>query len=260
MERLQKVLARAGLGSRRACEDLIRRGRIAINGKTVTELGTRVDPERSAIRIDGEPVRPQSLVYYLLYKPRGTVCSNLSQFGEKRVIDLVPGAKERLYTVGRLDWDSEGLLVLTNDGELCQLLAHPRHGVTKTYRVELEGELRGNALERVQKGVWLSEGKSARARVRILFRSRQTTAIEFTIAEGKNREVRRIFARVGYPVKRLVRVKIGRMGLGKLRPGEFVRTTRQDILRWTRPSDLSLDPQPPNLKFQRSPKSRLPSG
>jgi 23S rRNA pseudouridine2605 synthase len=143
MERLQKVLARAGFGSRRACEMLITEGRVTVDGAVVRELGIRVDPGTAAITCDGLPVKPQPTVYYAVHKPTGVLCTNSDPQGRKTVFDLLPPSVERIYCVGRLDEDSEGLLVVTNDGTLCNLLTHPRYGVTKTYHVVVQGELGG---------------------------------------------------------------------------------------------------------------------
>lgn len=219
MERLQKVLARAGLGSRRACEELITQGRVTIDGAVVSQLGTRVDPERSSLACDGRPLRLPRSVYYMLHKPRGIVCTNRDPQGRKTVLDLLPGVRERVYPVGRLDEDSEGLLLLTNDGALCNLLTHPRYGVEKTYHVVARGWIEARALERVEKGVWLAEGRTAGARVRLKKRARDVSVLEVTLGEGMNREVRRVFARVGHPVVRLKRIRVGPLELGSLAPG-----------------------------------------
>ncbi|MBI3271548.1 MAG: pseudouridine synthase [Planctomycetes bacterium] len=229
-ERLQKVLARAGLGSRRECEEVILAGRVSVNGRPVRELGVKVDAEHDRVVCDGEALRAERLVYFVVNKPRGMICSNSKVGGRLRVVDLLRHVNERLYTVGRLDMDSEGLLIVTNDGELCNLLTHPRYGVPKTYLVKVRGLLEGPALQKIQQGVWLSEGKTAPARVRILKRTRQCTSAEVTLLEGKNREVRRVFARVGHPVSYLKRVKVGDLAIGDLRPGHSQSISRDALL------------------------------
>jgi 23S rRNA pseudouridine2605 synthase len=236
-QRLQKILAHAGIASRRECEEIIAAGRVTVNGKIITELGSKADTETDDIRCDGEPVKAEKLVYFLLNKPAGVLCTNEKTFGQKRVVDLFPGIAQRLYTVGRLDGESTGLLIVTNDGELANRIAHPRYEVDKTYAVAVKGWLEGPALDKVQKGVWLAEGRTGRARVRILKRTRQMTLLEITIHEGKNREIRRVFARVGHPVASLRRIQIGGLFLGKLREGQWVPIDRDSLLR-----KIGLDP------------------
>src|SRR5262249_2403225 len=158
MERLNKLLAHAGLGSRRQCETLIGAGRVAVDGHTVRELGTKVDPQKQRVAVDGEPIRVERPVYWLMNKPRGYLCTNRDPAGRPLVIDLVPRVSQRVYTVGRLDEDSEGLLLLTNDGELANRLMHPRFGVEKTYQVQVAGVPTGEDLQQLLKGVWLSAG------------------------------------------------------------------------------------------------------
>lgn len=216
VERLQKVLAAAGHGSRRACEGLIEEGRVAVNGRVVKELPVLVDPAHDRIVVDGEPVEAQHKVYFLLHKPKGVVCTNNDPAGRPRAIDLLPPRRERVFTVGRLDADSTGLLLLTNDGELTARLTHPRYEVPKTYRAEVAGRLDEATLERVRRGVWLSEGKTAPAQATIIYRRPQSTIVEITLREGKNREIRRVLAKLGHKVYRLHRIRIGPLSLGSL--------------------------------------------
>jgi 23S rRNA pseudouridine2605 synthase len=212
-ERVQKLLARAGLGSRRKCEDLVREGRVKIDGIVAT-LGDRADPETQQVLVDDVPlsVRPD-LVYYVLNKPSGVVTTASDPQGRPTVIELVPG-EPRVFPVGRLDADTEGLLVLTNDGDLAQLLAHPRHGVDKTYVAEVAGKPSDSALRELRTGVQLDDGPTAPAKVRIAARTNERSAIELTIHEGRKRQVRRMCAAVGHPVERLVRTKIGPLADG----------------------------------------------
>lgn len=233
MERLHKVLARAGIASRRECEKIIASGRVSVNGKVVSDAGVKVDPARDVILFDGARVRAEPPIYFLLNKPRGFVCSNNPEGGRPRVIDLFGKIAQRLFTVGRLDVDSEGLIIVTNDGELCNLLTHPRYEVPKTYRVVVRGFLGPEKIEKAQRGVWLSEGKTSPSRIRVIHRNHRSTTLDITLAEGRNREVRRIFARLGHPVSRLVRTSIGRLVLGNLKPGQARRMKRETILAAT---------------------------
>lgn len=261
MERLQKVLARAGLGSRRECEELIVTGRVTVNGKLVRELGVKVDPGRDKVVCDGEPLRAQKTVCFVLNKPRGVICSNSAAGGRPRAIDLIRHIHERLYTVGRLDMDSEGLLIVTNDGELCNLLTHPRYRVPKTYLVKVRGALEAATLEKIQRGVWLSEGKTAPTRIRILRRDRRSTSAEITLREGKNREVRRVFARLGHPVSYLKRTRIGNLSVADLRPGQFVAIRRETLLEaiGAVPEEGYVSPRGPRGRRPERPRGASPS-
>jgi len=217
-ERLQKVLARSGIGSRRSCESLITAGRVAVDGRTVTELGTRVDPFVQQVTLDGQRVRTERRLTLVVNKPRGVLCTNAAET-RPRVIDLVPFVAQRLYTVGRLDLDSDGLVLVTNDGLLAQVLTHPRHEVTKTYVAEVEGKVTQQALARVRGGVHLAEGSTGGAEVRVVGRSGPRTRLNVTIRRGLNRQVRRMLARAGLKVRRLTRIAIGPVHLGRLKPG-----------------------------------------
>lgn len=215
-ERLQKVLARAGLGSRRVCEELIAEGRVAVNGRTA-ELGHRVDPSADEVALDGAPLAlDPGLVHYLLNKPAGVVCSTSDPAGRPLAVGLVP-AEPRVFTVGRLDADSEGLLVLTNDGPLAHALTHPSYGVEKEYVVEVTGQPPAGALRALRSGVELDDGVTAPARVGVL----APGVLRITIHEGRNRQVRRMCQAVGHPVRRLVRVRIGPITDPRLTPGSW---------------------------------------
>ena len=219
-ERLQKLLARAGLGSRRACEELISAGRVTVDGE-VARLGRRADPRRQRIELDGvSVVVNDDLVYYLLNKPVGVVATASDPQGRTTVLDLVP-AEPRVFSVGRLDNDTAGLIVLTNDGELTQLLTHPSHGVVKTYLAEVEGVPAPGALAALRDGVELDDGITAPARVRLVQKRDASAAVELGIHEGRNRQVRRMFDAVGHPVIRLVRTRIGPVSDRRLAPGEW---------------------------------------
>jgi len=228
-ERIQKVLAAVGFGARRACEALVLEGRVAVNGETVTELPCLVDPQQDRIEVDGKPVRPERRVYFLLNKPKNVVCTNSDPAGRTRAIDLMQGAGERLFPVGRLDADSTGLLLMTNDGALAQRLTHPRYGVPKTYRVEIRGCPGDGDLEQLRAGVRLSEGRTAPARIKMVHRQRDKAILEITLREGRNREIRRMLAKRGFKVRRLTRVQMGRLSIRKLPTGAFRPLTRAEV-------------------------------
>ena len=223
--RLQKVLAQAGLGSRRVCEDLIERHRVRVNGELAV-LGRRVDPEVDVIEVDGAQIGVKAgLVHYLLNKPAGVVTTASDPQGRPTVVELVP-AEPRVFPVGRLDADSEGLLLLTNDGELTHRLTHPSYGVDKEYLVEVEGEPHRGALSRLREGVELEDGRTAPAKVALL----DPRILRVTIHEGRNRQVRRMCEAVGFPVLRLVRTRIGPLSDRTLGPGAW-RPLVQDEVR-----------------------------
>jgi 23S rRNA pseudouridine2605 synthase len=229
-ERLQKVLARAGIGSRRVCEELIADGRVTVNGD-VALLGRRVDPTVDAVELDGVPVVVRGdLVYYLLNKPAGYVSTAADPEGRPTVVELVP-TTPRVFSVGRLDYDTEGLLLLTNDGDLTQLLTHPSHGVVKTYLAEVEGDPSPAAVRRLREGVELDDGPTAPARVTVVQRRGGTAAVELGIHEGRNRQVRRMCEAVGHPVRRLVRTRIGPLRDGSLVPGTWRALTPSEVRR-----------------------------
>lgn len=232
-QRLQKILAQAGQGSRRECEGYIAAGRVTVNREVVTQLGSQADPATDDIRLDGEPVRPPKPRYYLVNKPRGYLCTNQDEYGRRRAIDLVPEPRDALHTVGRLDAGSEGLIIITNDGELTNRLTHPRYGVAKTYRVEVSGPVTQEELELLRKGMWSSIGRLDAERVKIVGHPRQRTALEFVLAEGRNRAIRRMLARLGHKVKLLRRIRIGPVSDDRLELGTYrvLRDEEIDALR-----------------------------
>ena len=197
MMRLNKYLAHAGVGSRRHCDDLIAAGRVKIDGELVRDLGTRVDPEADKVAVDDQPVQAERLVYWVVNKPRGYLCTNHDPAGRPLAIDLVPHVDQRVYTVGRLDEDSEGLLLLTNDGDLAHQLMHPRFGVEKTYHVQVAGTPTPDDLKQLLEGVWLSDGHVKAKTVKRLKRQGDSTWLKIVLAEGKNREIRRMLAKLG---------------------------------------------------------------
>jgi 23S rRNA pseudouridine2605 synthase len=227
-QRLQKALAHAGVGSRRAVEDMIRAGRIRVDGH-VAVLGERIDPSKAKVEVDGSlvPLEP-GLVHYLLNKPVGVVTTAADEAGRPTVLDLVD-LDVRVWPVGRLDRDTAGALVVTNDGELTQRLTHPRYGVTKTYVAEVEGAPARAALRRLERGVELDDGPATALAAIVTARHDRTTLVELVVAEGRRRQVRRMLEAVGHPVVALVRVAIGPLQLGRLKPGSFRRLSPDEV-------------------------------
>jgi 23S rRNA pseudouridine2605 synthase len=228
-ERLQKVLAAAGLGSRRQCEELITTGRVEVDRQVVMELGTRVDPAEHEVRVDGQPLSFGKRVYYAVNKPRGVVSTDRDPAGRPRVVDLVPAKGMRLFAVGRLDLNSEGLILVTNDGELANRLTHPRYGIHKTYLVQVAGHPTPEILAKLQQGVHLAEGFARAEDVRIKTQHKDSTYLELVLREGRNREVRRLLARIGHKVMRLTRTAVGPVKLGRLPPGAARPLGRDEV-------------------------------
>jgi 23S rRNA pseudouridine2605 synthase len=228
-ERLQKVLAAAGVASRRECEQLILEGRVQVDGNVVTELGARVDRRQQEIRVDGEPLPRPKLQYFAVHKPAGVVSTARDPSGRSRVIDLLPPGVGRMFNVGRLDMASEGLILVTNDGELANQLTHPRHGVEKIYEVQVAGQPEPDVLAQIKRGVHLAEGFVHAVDVRVKGRKKGSTILEMVLDEGRNREVRRLLARVGHKVQRLVRVAVGPVRLGDMPRGAVRPLTREEV-------------------------------
>jgi 23S rRNA pseudouridine2605 synthase len=228
MERLNKILAHAGVGSRRRCDELIAAGRVTVDGLRARELGTKVE-ETQDVRVDDQPIQAESRVYWLVHKPRGYLCTNYDPSGRPLAVDLVPKVQERVFTVGRLDEDSEGLLLLTNDGELANRLTHPRFGVEKTYLVQVAGVPTPDDIARLLKGVYLSEGHVRARRVKKLRKQGESTWLEIVLSEGKNREIRRMLAKLGHKVMRLQRLAIGPVRLGHLKAGKARRLAPREL-------------------------------
>jgi len=234
LERLQKILSRAGVASRREAETIITAGRVAVNGAVVTELGSKADPDKDRITLDGKPVRPKTeRVYLLLYKPAGYVTTLKDPEGRPTVTDLLKGVGERVYPVGRLDYNTEGLLLLTNDGDWANRLAHPRHEVEKEYLVKVRGRVTPDQVRRLADGVELDDGTTAPARVRIVHESERNSRLTITIHEGRYRQVRRMCEAVNLAVASLKRTRYGFLDLGDLRPGECRRLTPQEVKQLT---------------------------
>jgi 23S rRNA pseudouridine2605 synthase len=236
MERIQKILAHAGFGSRRACEEYIEQGRVMVDGEVVRELGTKADPHKQDIRLDGRRIHLPDHVYWMLNKPKGVVSASSDDRGRPVAVDLIP-EKRRIFCVGRLDEDSEGLLLLTNDGELTNLLTHPRYGVPRRYRVKVSGEVDMRAVQQLRDGVHLAEGRTEPAQVNIKRRGKNTSTLDITVRQGMNRQVRRMVAKVDLKVKQLLRIRLGPLRLEDLKPGEARRLTRSEAQRLRREAE-----------------------
>jgi 23S rRNA pseudouridine2605 synthase len=219
--RLNRYLASSGICSRRAADELIAAGRVTVNGEPVRDLGRRVDPAQDVVRYDGVKVAREKPVYVLFNKPKGVLCTNAGNEPRKRVIDYMPQVRGRIYTVGRLDAESEGLILLTNDGDFALRVAHPRYGVPKTYAVLVRGRLTQEDRDKAKGGVWLSEGRTGGMNLVVERMSADRTYLKVTIREGKNRELRRVFSKLGYAVISLKRVRIGPLSLHGLGEGEY---------------------------------------
>jgi len=239
-QRIQKLLAGAGIASRRHIEQMLLEGRIAVNGVTVRRPPVLIDPRTDRVTVDGQRVRLAEAVsaarhYFLLNKPKGVYCTNVAQGEQLRAIDLLPPDLEaRLYPVGRLDADSKGLLLLTDDGELTHRLTHPRYGVAKTYRAVVDGLVNDEAIRQLQKGVWLAdrEGrgfKTGHMDVKVMRRVNGRSILQITIREGRNRQVRRVLARLGHKVRDLTRIRMGPLTLEGLAPGQFRPLSAREV-------------------------------
>lgn len=227
--RLQKVLAAAGVASRRAAEEMIAGGHVSVDGRIVTEMGTRVDAERARIEVDGRRVAVDpAREYWILNKPPGVVTTARDPEGRPTVVELVP-TRARVFPVGRLDAETTGLVLLTNDGALAHRLMHPRYGVARTYVAEVRGDVPRATVERLARGVRLEDGTARAISTRVLRRARARSQVEVTMGEGRKREVRRMLEAVGHPVLRLVRVSYGPLRLGSLRAGHARRLAAEEV-------------------------------
>ena len=228
--RLQKVLAAAGVGSRRACEEMIGAGRVEVDGEVVRRFGARVDPRAQVIRVDGKRIpASEDLVYLALNKPAGVLSTMSDSRGRRTLADLVADRNERLFHVGRLDYETEGLILLTNDGELAHRLAHPRYGVLKTYLAEVRGPVPRDLARRLTTGIELEDGVVTADRFRVVEQAGQRVLVELTLHEGRKHVVRRMLAAAGHPVSRLVRTQVGPVSLGALRPGTSRRLSTAEV-------------------------------
>lgn len=227
--RLQKVLAAAGMGSRRACEDLIRDGLVRVNGEKVRALPCLVDPATDRVEVDKRPIQTERPIYIMLHKPRGVFCTNADPAGRTRAIDLLVGVKQRVFPIGRLDADTSGLLLMTNDGELANRLTHPRYQVSKTYIAQVDGWMGDEDAERLRRGVWGSEGKQSAERIKVLSHNKTRSVIEIVIKEGRSCPVRRMLASLGHKVRSLAQVKIGALELSGIGPGRWRLLTQREL-------------------------------
>ncbi|MEK3853298.1 23S rRNA pseudouridine(2605) synthase RluB [Cytobacillus sp. FSL H8-0458] len=230
MERLQKVIAHAGVASRRKAEELMAEGRVRVNGKTVKELGVKVSPS-DRIEVDGIPLEREEPVYFLLYKPRGVISAVSDDKGRKVVTDFFEGIKQRIYPVGRLDYDTSGILILTNDGEFANLLMHPKNEIEKVYVAKLKGIPSKEKMKSLQRGIVLEDGKTAPAKTKLLSmdKKKQTAIVEISIHEGRNRQVRRMFEAIGHPVLKLKRERYGFLTLQGLSAGDARELTAHEV-------------------------------
>jgi 23S rRNA pseudouridine2605 synthase len=219
-QRLQKILAAAGVDSRRNCEELILEGNVRVNRKVVDTLPAFADPDKDIITVGGKRVVSERKVYYMLNKPKGVICTNSDPQGRRKAIDIV-GGKERIFCVGRLDADTTGLIILTNDSELTNKLTHPRYGIAKTYVARVKGRIEPAAVAKLKKGIWLAERKTSPASVKILKKGHKESLLEITLRQGLNRQVRLILLRVGLPVRALKRTNIGKLNIRGLGAGRF---------------------------------------
>jgi len=229
MVRLQKFLADAGIASRRAGEQFILQGRVEVNGAVVDQLGTKVDPLHDKIRVDGQPVRTKRKLYVALNKPRGCVCSRKDELDRPTIYELLPKEWDNLYSVGRLDYDTEGLIFLTNDGQFALRLTHQRYEVSKKYVATVEGRVEQEMLGEFVRGVFHEGEKLKAKKARLVSATKSVSVAELELTEGKNREVRRMFESQGATVKRLQRVQIGKIKLGELKPGKWRTLTEPEI-------------------------------
>ncbi|MGG4344602.1 pseudouridine synthase [Paenibacillus lautus] len=231
MERLQKIMAQAGVASRRKCEELILEGKVQVNGETVTELGTKADPAQDIITVSGKPIKNEKKVYIMLNKPKGVITSASDPEGRKIVSDYLKGIKERVYPIGRLDYDTEGLLLLTNDGEFANLLSHPKYHVPKTYLATVKGVPHGTELDKLRQGIMLEDGMTSPAEVEYkdVDPDNKQSVISITIHEGRNRQVRRMFEAISHPVTRLKRISYGDLLLQNLKRGLYRHLTADEI-------------------------------
>ncbi|GAC43663.1 pseudouridine synthase [Paenibacillus popilliae] len=231
-ERLQKIMANAGVASRRKCEQLILDGKVEVNGEVVTALGVKADPATDMIAVNGKPITANAnKVYAAFHKPKGVITSMSDPEGRKTVLDFVKGMGARVYPVGRLDYDTEGLLLLTNDGDLANMLMHPRHHVAKTYHATVKGIPHGDLLEKLREGIQLEDGMTQPAEVEYhdVDMERQSATISITIYEGRNRQVRRMFEAIGHPVVKLKRVQFGNIFLQGIPRGKFRNLTKSEV-------------------------------
>ncbi|WP_002149417.1 23S rRNA pseudouridine(2605) synthase RluB [Bacillus cereus] len=230
MERLQKVIAQAGIASRRKAEELIQQGKVKVNGKIVKELGTKVTPQ-DKVEVNNIPLEKEEPIYFLLYKPTGVISSVSDDKGRNVVTDFFPEIRQRLFPIGRLDYDTSGVLLMTNDGEFANVLMHPRYKVEKTYVAKIKGPLTGDKIRMLERGVALEDGKTAPAQVKIISwdKRKEMAIVQLTIHEGRNRQVRRMFEALDCKVMKLKRERYAFLEVGSLRPGDARELTPHEV-------------------------------
>lgn len=228
LERLQKVMAHAGVASRRKCEEIIESGRVKVNGEIIRELGVKVS-DNDLIEVDGKVISQEKKIYILLNKPTGFITTVDDPRGRRTVLDLIEGVSQRIYPVGRLDYDTSGLLLMTNDGDLTYILTHPSHMINKTYRVEVNGHPEEKDFDRLEKGVFLEDGLTAPARVENIRKKKNTSTFDLTIYEGRNRQVRRMCDKIGYKVEKLQRIRFSFLKLEGLKEGDFRYLDKKEV-------------------------------
>ena len=230
MERLQKFIAASGYTSRRKAEDLIKQGRVVVNGEVVTELGTKVK-SGDVVLVDGKAIVGENKVYYLFYKPKGCVCTLSDEFDRKTVVDYFKEVDERIYPIGRLDYDTTGALLMSNDGDFANMIMHPRSNLEKIYEVTVKGLIKGEDLHQLEKGIYLEGQKTMPCKIKVTYKDleQKSTVLQIKLYEGKNRQVKKMFESVGYPVKRLHRISVGCVNLKGLKPGEYRRLKPQEV-------------------------------
>ncbi|MDW5299860.1 MAG: pseudouridine synthase [Sedimentibacter sp.] len=228
-ERLQKYIAHCGISSRRKAEELIKNGNVKVNGIVITELGTKVDTDKDIVSVDDNSISESNkLIYIKLYKPEGYVTTVKDQFNRKTVLDLID-IKERIYPIGRLDYNTSGLLLLTNDGDLANKLMHPKYHIFKTYVAEVDGYISDEAINKLKNGVNVEDYKTAPSKVKLINHSGNTSTIEISISEGKNRQVRKMLDAVGHNVRMLKRISLGKIVLDNLKPGSWTYLKKEEI-------------------------------
>lgn len=241
-ERLQKLMARAGIASRRQAEQMILDGRVKVNGAVVDHLGAKVDPEADRVEVDGRALAlPSAKTYLMLNKPVGYVTTASDELGRPTVLDLVSGPYPRLFPVGRLDMETEGLLLLTNDGELAFRLTHPKFKVAKTYVAEVDGQPTNEELNRLRAGVTLEDGRTAPAQVAVVAEKKGRTVLRISIWEGKKRQIRRMMMRIGHPTRKLKRISFGPLGIGNLPSGKSRMLSRSEVESLCRAAKLKVE-------------------
>ena len=227
-QRLQKIMASAGIDSRRNCEELILAGAVRVNRKIVDSLPAFADPDEDVITVSGRKLRYAQKVYFLLNKPKGVICTNSDPQGRKKAIDLID-TSERIFCVGRLDADTTGAIILTNDTELANKLTHPKFGIAKTYVVGIKGKITAEIVGKLKKGIWLAEKKTSKAKIQVIKSSHTQSFLQITISEGLNRQIRRMVANVGYKATSLKRTQIGKLTIRGIGIGRFRRLTKPEI-------------------------------